>query len=228
MCASTDWAVNKHEGQWSCLKCYNKYNPGDVNNKDTDCHTAGQKVMAVRQDADTPIFVHEGEEVTRRAIHDTGTGASGDLWHLALCMWPDTITTNMGSRLKAIFHDVLTEFQNKNVSAIKHRLVEINERTIPGIFERRPYGPREVAAFNEEHKWRNDNRRCYVPKHVIDRGWYHGFHYDTVKYPYVMSQDDVIGMYALTRGAILLNDRNQWLRNQGVSTKKDFEELFEC
>ena len=67
-----------------------------------------------------------------------------------------------------------------------------------------------------------------MPKHVIDRGWYHGFHYDTVKYPYVMSQDDVIGMYALTKGAIMINDRKQWLRNQGVSTKKDFEELFEC
>ena len=89
-----------------------------MNNVDNATRTAGQKAKAVRQDAVVPIFKHSGEDVTRRAIHDTGTGATGDLWHLALCTWPDTITANMESRLKAIFHDVMTELKDQKVSAI--------------------------------------------------------------------------------------------------------------
>ena len=90
------------------------------------------------------------------------------MYHLALRMWADTTTTNLESRLKVVFQDVLTEFKDKRVADVEQRLIAIKQKTIPGIFERRPYGLDKIAAFNEAHKYRNARNQCYdVPSRLV-------------------------------------------------------------
>ena len=55
VCAPTDWAVNAPEGRRSCLKCFQTYNPGSVDNVDAATNTFGQEVMPIRQDANVPV-----------------------------------------------------------------------------------------------------------------------------------------------------------------------------
>ena len=187
--------------RWKCPWCYHRYQPwatGQIANQEP---VPAQKIFVLKgrapgEDAPTGGF----DKKTEDAMIMAGAGGQGNFSYY-LTTWPDTNTTNLQDRLKAIFCELGTA-ADENPETLQQKFAEIRERNRNSEFftqeppsadacDAHDWAMQEVPA-GREYKILDEVN----PRHtIIPRGRYTY----TAGKTHVMSVDDVLTLWALAR-----------------------------